>query len=44
MSDPQTPETPTVAQPLAAPVGLNLLGDADAGACSGGFCTIPTAD
>ncbi|MFB7251896.1 hypothetical protein [Microbacterium sp. NPDC056234] len=42
MSDPQTPDVPSAAHPLVAPVGLNLLGGADAGACSGGFCALPT--
>lgn len=28
-------------QPLAAPAGLNLLGDADAGGCCGGSCAMP---
>ncbi|UYO98068.1 hypothetical protein OED01_04970 [Microbacterium sp. M28] len=42
MSDPQTPEATTAAQPLVSPIGLDLLGDTDAGACSGGFCVLPT--
>ncbi|WP_406249501.1 hypothetical protein ACI7YT_05715 [Microbacterium sp. M] len=42
MSDPQTHEVPSAAQPLAAPAGLDLLGDTDVGVCSGGFCALPT--
>ncbi|MGL3149734.1 hypothetical protein ACSS7Z_05170 [Microbacterium sp. A82] len=28
-------------QPLTAPAGLNLLGDAEAGSCCGGSCSTP---
>ncbi|WP_283818066.1 hypothetical protein [Microbacterium sp. CIAB417] len=42
MSDPQTSDATPAAKPLVAPGGLDLLGDADAGSCSGGFCALPT--
>lgn len=46
MSTSQTTEVPQAdaekgVQPLAAPAGLNLLGDANAGGCCGGSCAVP---
>ncbi|MGW8484367.1 hypothetical protein ACWGJP_14640 [Microbacterium sp. NPDC055903] len=41
MSTPQIPADATNAQPLTAPAGLNLLGDANAGSCCGGSCALP---
>ena len=43
MSDPQPSDMPAAVQPLAAPVGLDLLGDTAAGVCTDGFCALPTA-
>jgi hypothetical protein len=41
MSSTQNPDTTQDAETLVAPVGLNLLGDANAASCCGGACTLP---
>ncbi|WP_460785673.1 hypothetical protein [Microbacterium tumbae] len=43
MSTPQISDAAAPVQPLVAPAGLNLLGDANAGSCCGGACALPGA-
>ncbi|MBB5743652.1 hypothetical protein HD600_002149 [Microbacterium ginsengiterrae] len=42
MTASQTPDVTQDVQPPAAPAGLNLLGDANAGNCCGGHCALPS--